>query len=314
MKVSIIIPFFNAQDYIERALKSAYNQTYKPIEVICVDNNSTDNSLKLVKELQKNYYEDLQILSESNQGASAARNKGLKHASGEWIQFLDSDDEIVKTKIEKQVQIIINSSFYNLGLVGGAWKEIGLNKQSNLNQNYSSKWISLFDGTIGNTCSVLIKKEALNQVNGWNTELKSSQERNLFFEIMKKGYQVEFLDEPLTIIHKRENSITTNIKNQDGNITRFVDLKFRVLKHLIKNENQLYLKHNLFFNQTMFSWIHILFQTNPSKSLEYYNQIFPKKLILKPEGVISKWYAFMYSIFGFYFTEKIYSFLRRNKK
>ena len=58
MKVAIIIPFFNAQDYIERALKSAYNQTYKPIEVICVDNNSTDNSLKLVKELQKNYYED----------------------------------------------------------------------------------------------------------------------------------------------------------------------------------------------------------------------------------------------------------------
>ena len=96
MKVSIIIPIYNAEKYLEETIKSALNQTYPDIEVIAVNDGSTDNSLQILEK----FTNKIKIISTEDKGKAYAFNQGLKFASGEWIKVLDGDDVLYPTAIE----------------------------------------------------------------------------------------------------------------------------------------------------------------------------------------------------------------------
>jgi glycosyltransferase involved in cell wall biosynthesis len=92
-KVSVIIPVYNVEAYLRQCLDSVVNQTLKDIEMICVDDGSTDSSAEILKEYAKKD-ERIRVLTQSNSGAGAARNAGLVSAKGKWLYFLDGDDFI----------------------------------------------------------------------------------------------------------------------------------------------------------------------------------------------------------------------------
>lgn len=118
--VSIIIPTFNSQDSICRAIDSCVNQTYKDIEIIVIDDGSTDNT----KEILQKYRDEprLKYIYQENQERSVARNNGLSIAKGDFIQFLDSDDVIYKDKIEKQVNFLNNNQICIMVYCGSEYK------------------------------------------------------------------------------------------------------------------------------------------------------------------------------------------------
>lgn len=122
--VSIIIPTYNNANTICRAVDSCINQTYENIEIIVIDDGSTDNT----KEVLSKYNSDerFKYIYQENQERSVARNHGLEIAKGEYIQFLDSDDEIYPTKIEKQVNFLSVNPEYFLVYCGVEYKnELG---------------------------------------------------------------------------------------------------------------------------------------------------------------------------------------------
>ena len=90
-KISIIMPVYNDEEYLKEAIRSIQDQTMSDIELICVDDGSTDSSLEILNELSSKY-DFIQVFSQENQGSGSARNKGLDVAEGEFIAFLDSDD------------------------------------------------------------------------------------------------------------------------------------------------------------------------------------------------------------------------------
>ena len=93
-KISIIIPVYNSEKYIRRCLNSILNQTFQDFEIILIDDNSKDNSLKIISEIEKIHKDKIKILKKAkNVGAGASRNKGLKIASGEYITFIDKELE-----------------------------------------------------------------------------------------------------------------------------------------------------------------------------------------------------------------------------
>ena len=92
MKVSVIIPVYNVLSYLERCIQSVLHQTYKDLEIIMVDDGSTDGSGELAEGL-KALSPCIQVVHQENQGLSGARNTGIRHATGEYVVFLDSDDE-----------------------------------------------------------------------------------------------------------------------------------------------------------------------------------------------------------------------------
>ena len=97
-KVSVVIPFFNTEAYIEEAINSIQVQTLSELEIILVDDGSTDQSLAIVQRLAQQD-KRIRVFSQSNQGVSAARNKGLELVNGEFIYFLDSDDSLEKNAL-----------------------------------------------------------------------------------------------------------------------------------------------------------------------------------------------------------------------
>lgn len=107
--VSIIIPLYNASPFISKCLESAINQTWPQKEIIVVDDGSTDNSFEIAKTYQS---KSVQIHQQQNKGASAARNLGLVHAKGDYIQFLDADDFLSDNKIELQVEVLEKNPGY----------------------------------------------------------------------------------------------------------------------------------------------------------------------------------------------------------
>lgn len=100
IKVSVVMPIYNAYDYLRPALDSVLEQTLADIEVICVDDGSTDHSLEILKEYQGRD-ERIRIVTETNAGPALARNNGMRRARGEYIAFLDADDFFEPTFLEK---------------------------------------------------------------------------------------------------------------------------------------------------------------------------------------------------------------------
>lgn len=140
-KVSVVIPIFNEQRYLRDCLKSLCSQTYRNIEIICVDDGSTDHSIDIIREYQKNDSR-IRLIIQENKYAGVARNNGMKASEGEFICFLDADDffeesmieEMTESAIQNEADIVLcNARFFN-----NATKEI-TEPLHVLNMNYLKK-------------------------------------------------------------------------------------------------------------------------------------------------------------------------------
>lgn len=152
--VSVIIPAYNAEKFISEALDSVFAQTYRPIEVIVIDDGSTDRTAEIVKDysivkINKTIKTDitkieLRYLYQENGGPSKARNTGIKAAKGEYIAFLDADDLWMSDKIEKQIQLFkkdpkIDVIFTDVKIVrfkNGKMEDVFMFKNQNLNKDF----------------------------------------------------------------------------------------------------------------------------------------------------------------------------------
>ena len=114
MKISVICPTYNSENFVEKTLKSVINQTYLPQEIILIDDGSSDNTIQILEEFKKEYQNmfQIQIIKSKHNGPGKARNIGIENANNEWLAFLDSDDiwwsnklEMVEASIKKNKNI-----------------------------------------------------------------------------------------------------------------------------------------------------------------------------------------------------------------
>ena len=104
--VSICIPAYNIEEYLSQTIESVTKQTYNKIEVIIVDDGSTDKSLEIAKGYES---EKIKVYSQENKGASAARNTAFRYSKGDFIKFLDADDLINPEMIESQIKLALEN-------------------------------------------------------------------------------------------------------------------------------------------------------------------------------------------------------------
>ena len=108
MMISIIVPVYNSEKYIDRCLDSILNQTYKDLEIVLVNDGSNDQSLKILE----NYAlrdTRIKVVNQENKGVAAARNTGLDNATGDYILYVDSDDWIENNMVERMVELSANA-------------------------------------------------------------------------------------------------------------------------------------------------------------------------------------------------------------
>lgn len=219
---------------MKRAVESAMNQTYPVTEIILVDNNSTDNSFEILKKYQDAFPDKVSILTESIQGAAAARNKGLKNAYGEWIQFLDSDDEILPDKISRQMDIAGNC---NAQLVIGNYNRI-INGKIKKIESHPEPWIGLITSRLGITSSNLWKKEALDKLNGFDITWRTSEEYELLFRLLKHKTPLAYDHSFNTLVYMQQESVGQSMQQEKRAkiLENAWQLRVEIREYLEKND------------------------------------------------------------------------------
>ena len=213
--ITVICPCYNAEKYIDKTIASLLDQVsvnFK-FEIIFVDDGSTDNTLELLNNSKQLFNaKDIKtkIISQDNYGAGAARNKGIKSASFEYLAFLDADDIWVKTKLQVCHDFIIKNKESNL--FSHNEKYIKLNGNNILLKNgrfkYESISKSLYLRNSLSTSAVIVKKSLLIDHGYFDTSLKSSQDYDLWLKLSPhmKACNIEIT---LGEYHEIENSITS---------------------------------------------------------------------------------------------------------
>ena len=124
--VSVIVPVYNRARLVAETVESILVQTYQPVEIILINDGSSDGSLAVLREYESRYPKQIRVIDQPNQGQTTARNNGIKVARGQFIAFLDSDDLWVKDKLERQIPLFAEG----VGLVYGAVELINENGET----------------------------------------------------------------------------------------------------------------------------------------------------------------------------------------
>ncbi|MBA7608924.1 Undecaprenyl-phosphate 4-deoxy-4-formamido-L-arabinose transferase [subsurface metagenome] len=185
-KVSVIIPLYNQKQYVGEAIESILNQTYPNIEIIVVNDGSTDNPFSVLEKYKKNII----LINQENKGLAAARNTGLKNCSGEYIQFLDADDFLHKNKIKLQLEfseIQDNTvSYCEIARYYDDSKHISSRNVGEIEDiflQYYNFW-NLYPTPIH---SLLFKKEIFKKFGLFDEELKANEDRHYLSKLAVAG-------------------------------------------------------------------------------------------------------------------------------
>ena len=266
MLISVVIPAYNRAKYIERTLKSIKSQAYRPLELILVDNNSTDATWRICQDFiraENSANFKINLLKEVRQGASAARNRGLEEATGEWVSFFDSDDVMSPSFLEDAIKEIKNNS--EADLVACATNLIKNNKQSY--EHAAQKRVFLYTADVRaqilmgelSTQSFIVKTDFIRKIGGWNEKLMRWNDWELGVRILlAKPYMVWLKDKAYHYIFEHGDSITglsfssslphlakaieavetDLLKESDANKSALLALCFRanILQGIIKRE------------------------------------------------------------------------------
>ena len=195
--VSVIIPTLNRCDFLKRALASVLKQTIKPKEIIVIDNGSSDNTQKMVCSL----FPMVKFLKEARRGVSAARNKGIKLATSEWVAFLDSDDLWKPKKLEKQLLFSYqNKDKFRFIHTNEIWYRDG--KLLNQMKKHEKSGGNIFKKSLDFCCispsSSLLKKDIFNDYGFFDESLEVCEDYDMWIRITSKE-EIGYLSEPMVL-------------------------------------------------------------------------------------------------------------------
>lgn len=209
--VSVVIPAYNAADFIAHALNSVLAQTYRRREVLVVNDGSTDDTVRVLQA----YGDAIRIVHKSNGGLSSARNRGIREAAGEFVAFLDADDRWLPDKLARQVEILLRDPAVGFcstrtlveapdGTLTGEWPCPKI-------EGTLLRTLFLRNGSIpGSGSGVLVRRSLFDQAGGFDETLRSLEDVDMWMRLAAvTGYAC--IDAPLTVIVKHPASMSRNL-------------------------------------------------------------------------------------------------------
>lgn len=194
--VSVIIPTHNRAAFLKEAVESVLQQTYSSFELIIVDDGSTEDQEQFLGDFKECY----QFIQQENKGVSAARNRGIREATGEFIAFLDSDDLWDKRKLEKQMERMMSRPDILIGHTDEIWIRNGvrvnpMKKHQKSGGRIFSKCLPL---CMISPSSVILRRELIDRVGFFDESLPACEDYDFWLRVTK-DHLVDYLEEKLTI-------------------------------------------------------------------------------------------------------------------
>ena len=231
MKISVVIPMYNAEKTILNVLDSVQNQTFLPHEIVIVNDGSTDRSLQIVQKYkEENKKIPIQLIDKKNGGVSTARNAGIKAASGDWIALLDSDDEWKNNKLERQKQILNENPEIDFLATGRNDEIIGSVLGRKIGFLTKVKAKDLLIKNLFSPPTVIFKKSIVDVVGYFDETQCYAEEGNYFIRIAQR-FNAYFMNESLVNTgggkaHFGESGLSGNLKEMEkGELKNLRDAK-----------------------------------------------------------------------------------------
>jgi glycosyltransferase involved in cell wall biosynthesis len=238
--VSVVIPAYNAQAVIGRAVESVLSQTIPPSEILVIDDGSTDCTGRAVAQ----YGDKVRYIRQDNAGASAARNRGIQEARGWWIAFLDADDQWLPNRLQRQAELLtrhtdlrwITGNFYRCDCGREHRQRFDITPQQ---QNCIRKTLQggeVFDsyfaahrlGAMGWTGTMLIRKGLLEEAGLFLPGQKRINDVDLWLRMAYQGARIGYVFEPLAIYHMGTAGSILKAHRQAEHIDQFLQRHFRL--------------------------------------------------------------------------------------
>lgn len=228
--ISAVIPAYNAEQYIARAIQSVLSQTRPVEEIIVVDDGSTDGTAEAVLA----FGDKVKLLQQPNAGVSAARNAGIKAATGQWIAFLDADDEWLPEKTERQVRVLRNNP--DLVWITGNYTECLCDEHRQAPHTLPQQCVKYlkgkdyFDSYLyaiqlylwGHTICMLIRRDIFDTLGFFEPGLSPGEDLDMWLRIAYRYPKVGFAAEPISVYHLSiANSLMTS-KVTESLYTQFI--------------------------------------------------------------------------------------------
>lgn len=227
MVISVIIPLFNAEESIEKCLDSIKNQTWKgEFEIIVINDGSTDRSEKILESYrQKNPEMPILLINQQNGGVSKARNTGLKIAKGDYIALLDSDDEWLPEKTDRQMKYLQNPDF-GVDFITSLWNDEKVNFPYAIGSNglVAISLHKLLFKITGQTSTAIFKKKILENTGLFDERQRYSEDANYWMRISETN-SMFLLPEKLVIAGNGKKSfgfsgLSANLKEMEKGIQK----------------------------------------------------------------------------------------------
>ena len=253
IKVSVIVPVYNVEAYLDKCLKSLVDQTLKEIEIIIVNDGSKDNSEKIIEKYKEKYPEKIKYYKKENGGLSSARNYGLKYAIGEYVAFVDSDDYVDLKMYQKMINL---ANLENSNIVVAGTEAIYKDHKKiipasyNISKNYKNYLISAPMACNKIFKRQLFKDDFLFKEGIWYEDLE------LIPTLILKTKKISFLEEPLYKYMQRNGSIM----NQETFNEKILDI-YKVLNNIVE-KFQKYKQYEDFQTEIEYLYIeHLLYSS-----------------------------------------------------
>lgn len=245
MSISVIIPVFNGEKTIEETINSILNQSFKDIEIIIINDGSTDATLEIIKNISDTR---IKIFSYANAGLSASRNRGISQAIGEYISFIDADDLWTPDKLECQWQALQENpqaavAYSWTNYIDESSKFIKSGRKIKANGDIFTKLLQI--NFLENGSNPLIRQKALEKVGGFDESLAAAEDKDMWLRLAA-NYEFICIEKPQILYRISTNSMSTNLKRQETASLQVIERAFNYpkaekLQHLKKQSiSQLY--------------------------------------------------------------------------
>lgn len=304
--VSIVIPVYNAERWLRRSVDSALAQDYAGVrEIVLVDNNSTDGSAAIIRDYAERFPDRILAARCPVQGCNPARNVGLRLATGDWVQFLDADDELLPTKLREQLTVAGPDDEWLIGAYRNRFAD------GTLLDNYPhpDPWKGLvFRYRIGCTCSNLYRRATLERLGGWDENLVDGTDPELHFQLLRAGAIWRIIEGPPRFIyhhHATPGRVSTG-RPVAGNVQR-AELLHRVNTYLWQDRPRYFAENEAYFRGALLRALRILATHDVERSVALHRAWFGAGragLGDIPGNVIARRWSRLYRIFGFEWVER----------
>lgn len=303
--VSILIPCYNGAPWVHRAIETALAQTWPNKEVVVLDDGSTDNSLEIIHR----YAGRVRIATQVNGGQNVSRNHLTQLSRGEWLVYLDADDELAPDSVEKKMQFADEADAiygtFEIACFVGQEKTRASFKAA---LDFADPVAAAFNWEFPNTSSFVFRRSAIVEVGQWNTAIKNCTDYDVYFKLLMKGKRFRAAPDSLSLY--RQWSLNQAVYQDPSRKLRTRLQMMWIFAQELKSTGRLYANRKTAFEQATFGLIRMLGLTDRREAARHQTQLMEWDAHFSPKACTT-YYQLAYLLFGFNAAELLAGLGRR---